>query len=209
LKVLDCRLLTSASNSAAYPRGGLPEVAFLGRSNVGKSSLLNQLLGRGLARTSRTPGRTQQAHFYSVNDTVLFVDLPGYGYARAPTKVRVELAGIIETYLSARRPLAVAVMIIDSRHDPSELDMGMYKWLGNEGIPIQIVGTKIDKLSRQQQHASLSRTGRIMCLSGREDIIPFSSETGEGKRELWQAIDNRIASLRSQAPASPTAGPRT
>jgi len=198
LKVLDCRLLTGASRSSEYPRGGLPEVAFLGRSNVGKSSLINRLLGRSLARTSRTPGRTQQAHFYSVNDAVLFVDLPGYGYARVPAKVKAELAGIIETYLTARRPLAVAVLIVDARHEPSDLDLEMSRWLGGEGLPFQIVSTKMDKLSNNQRHASLSRTRR---LSGREDIIPFSSQTGEGKRELWQAIDNRIASLRTTGTA--------
>ena len=186
--------------SSGYPRGGLPEVVFLGRSNVGKSSLINKLLGRSLARTSRTPGRTQQAHFYSVNDAALFVDLPGYGYARVPAKVKTELAAIIETYLTARRPLALAVLIVDSRHEPSELDLEMNTWMGNEGFAVQIVSTKVDKLSGNDRKASLTRVAR---LTGREDIIPFSSQTGEGKRELWQAIDSRIASLRSRAQASP------
>ena len=206
MKVLSCRLLTSATSSSGYPREGLPEIAFLGRSNVGKSSLINALLGKSLARTSRTPGRTQQAHFYSVNDAVLFVDLPGYGYARAPAKVRAELAGIIESYLTARRPLGVAVQIIDSRHEPSDLDMEIFEWMGKESLPVQVVSTKMDKLSRQQQLVSLSRSRHLL---GRTDIIPFSSETGEGKRELWQAIDNRIESLRSRATASPAGDPRT
>ena len=137
---------------------------------------------------------------------MLFVDLPGYGYARAPVKVRSELARIIEEYLSARRPLAVAVQLVDSRHEPSELDMGMFQWLGSHAIPVQVVGTKADKLSRHERHASVSRIGRLM---GRGDIIPFSSGTGEGKRELWQAIDTRIASLMSRAADSPTADPTT
>ena len=179
---------------------------FLGRSNVGKSSLLNSLLGRQLARTSRTPGRTQHAHFYSVNDAVLFVDLPGYGYARVPARVKAELAEIIETYLTSRRPLAVAVLIVDSRHGPSDLDLEMNTWVSNEGFAVQIVSTKMDKLSGNGRQASLSRSRH---LTGREDIIPFSSETGEGKRELWQAIDNRIASLRSRVPATPIESPLT
>jgi GTP-binding protein len=135
-----------------------------------------------------------------LNDTVLFVDMPGYGYAKVPAKVKSELAAIIETYLTARRPLAVAVLIVDSRHAPSDLDLEMNTWMGNEGLPVQIVSTKVDKLSGNDRKASLARAGR---LTGREDIIPFSSQTGEGKRELWQAIDSRIATQRSQVQASP------
>ncbi|HEY3175884.1 MAG TPA: ribosome biogenesis GTP-binding protein YihA/YsxC [Candidatus Polarisedimenticolia bacterium] len=198
--------MTGAQHGGDYPRGGLPEVAFLGRSNVGKSSLINALTGRDLARVSRTPGRTQQAHFYSVNEVALFVDLPGYGYAKAPARIRDELARIIEGYLTARRPLALAVLLLDSRHEPSEQDQGMNRWLVGEGVPTQVVSTKTDKLSRREQIASLSGAGSLL---GREHIISFSSRTGEGKRELWQVIDSRIESLRSRAPASPTEGPRT
>jgi len=192
LRVVDCRLLTGARSRSEFPRGGLPEIAFLGRSNVGKSSLLNSLTGRKLARTSRTPGRTQRAHFYEVNNAALLVDLPGYGYARAPARVRQELIEIIESYLTERRPLAVAILIIDSRHEPTELDRNMNQWLDERGIPVQVVSTKIDKLTRDQRNRSLSRSRSVL---GRETIIPYSSETGEGKRELWQAIDNRMKSL--------------
>jgi len=205
LRITNCRFLTFARSGSEYPRGCLPEIAFLGRSNVGKSSLINALVGRkGMARTSGTPGLTQQAHFYSINESVLFVDLPGYGYARAPAGVRDALAGIIESYLSAGRPLALAVLILDSRHQPAEMDLGMNAWLGERGLPIQIVGNKIDKLSRGERHESLSRLRRIMR---REDIIPFSSANGEGKRELWQAIDHQIALLRSRALDARTGGP--
>jgi GTP-binding protein len=178
-------------------------VAFLGRSNVGKSSLLNALVGRKLARVSGTPGRTQQAHFYSINDALLLVDLPGYGYAKVPARMRAELVEVIEQYLGAPRPLALAVLIVDSRHEPSELDRGMNAWIRSRDLPLQIVSTKMDKLSRQERRRSLERTGRVL---ERDNIIPFSSETGEGKRELWQAIDSRIA-LRSRTPASPPDGP--
>lgn len=163
---------------------------------------MNTLTGvRGLARTSRTPGRTQQAHFYSVNDIALFVDLPGYGYAKAPAAVREQLAQVIETYLTARRPLALAVLITDSRREPTGRDIEICRWLEDNELPSLVVNTKIDKLSRQERSVSLSRGRRVLQ---REDIIPFSSTTGEGKRELWQAIDHRIDLLRSRAAATPT-----
>ena len=202
MRITDCRFIAGASRSDDYPRGGLPEVAFLGRSNVGKSSLLNALTGRRLARVSGTPGRTQQAHFYLVNDGLILVDLPGYGYAKAPPRVREELARIIETYLEASRPLALAVLIVDARHEPSGQDQGMNAWMRSRDLPVQVVSTKMDKLSRQERRLSLDRGRRIL---ERENIIPFSSETGEGKRELWQAIDSRIG-LRGRTPASPTGG---
>jgi len=205
LRITDCRFLTGAKRRSEYPRAGLPEVAFLGRSNVGKSSLLNSLTGRKLTRVSRTPGRTQQANFYSINDAALLVDLPGYGYAKVPARVRTELVEIIESYLTAGRPLAVAVLIVDSRHEPSDLDLKMNAWLKTGGHPVQVVCTKIDKLSRQERSRSVTRCRRLM---GHEVIIPFSSETGEGKRELWQVIDNQIASLTSRAPASAADDPQ-
>lgn len=190
MRVTDCRFQTGATDTSGFPREGLPEVAFLGRSNVGKSSLINTLTGRrGLARTSGTPGRTQQAHFYRLNDTILFVDLPGYGYARAPEAVRRQLAETIENYLSAARPLALLVLILDARHDPSTQDVEMHRWLEGRGLPCQIVGTKVDKLSSRQRSEVAARSRKAL---GREDIILFSSTTGEGKKELWQAIEHRI-----------------
>lgn len=159
-----------------------------------------------MARVSRTPGRTQQAHFYRVNESFLFVDLPGYGYAKAPVAVRRELAQVIENYLSAKRPTALVVQIIDPRHAPSALDLEMNKWMVGQGLPIRIVCSKIDKLSRREQQTSLLRAQSLLS---QENIIPFSSETGEGKRELWQVIDNQIASLKGRAPVIPTGGQPT
>jgi GTP-binding protein len=204
LRITDCRFLTGARHRSEYPRADLPEIAFLGRSNVGKSSLINSLTGRKLTRVSKTPGRTQQANFYSINDVALLVDLPGYGYAKVPARVRAELVEIIESYLTAGRPLAVAVLIVDSRHEPSDLDLKMNGWLKAGGHPVQVVCTKVDKLSRQERSRSVTRCRRLM---GHDVIIPFSSETGEGKRELWQAIDNQIASLTSRAPGSAAGDP--
>jgi GTP-binding protein len=191
LRITDSRFQTGATEASGFPKEGLPEVAFLGRSNVGKSSLINALIGRkGLARTSSTPGRTQQAHFYRLNDTILFVDLPGYGYAKAPVAVRRRLAETIESYLTASRPLALLVMILDARHEPTQQDVEMYRWIEGHGLPCQLVGTKVDKLSRPQRQEALQRSLKAL---GRQDVLLFSSTTGEGKKELWQAIDHRIA----------------
>ena len=176
-----------------YPASRLPEVAFLGRSNVGKSSLINSLTGTTLARVSGTPGRTQAAHFYEIGGRAIFVDLPGYGYAKAPPRVRGMLVEIIETYLTAGRRLAMAALIVDARHEPSEQDRTMNEWLAGRGLPVRIVSNKVDKLSRSERNASMSRSRRLL---GREDIIPFSSETGEGVGGLWQAIESSIATLQ-------------
>lgn len=166
-------------------------MAFLGRSNVGKSSLINSLLGTsGLARVSRTPGRTQQVHFYLINEALFFVDLPGYGYARAPAAVRERLAGLIEEYLSGRDRLALAFMLVDSRHDPMEADIGLSRWLLARGLPFQVVLTKIDKLSRGAWERTRTRAREAL---GAENVVIHSSKTGEGRKELWQIIDHRIA----------------
>ncbi len=207
MRVINCRFLTSARVGSEYPRTGLPEIAFLGRSNVGKSSLINALTGRkALARTSRTPGRTQRAHFYSINDKTIFVDLPGYGFARVPGRVKAELAEVIESYLNARRPLALAVLLVDSRHEPTDLDLWMNGFLEERRLPVHVVGTKVDKLARGQRQMSIERIRRRL---GQGQVLPFSSATGEGKRELWQIIDHRIGTRTETPPASPARSPLT
>lgn len=160
---------------------------------MGKSSLINSLTGTRLARVSGTPGRTQQAHFYEVGRRAIFVDLPGYGFAKAPPRIRGTLIEIIETYLTAGRPLALAALIVDARHAPSDQDCTMNEWLSGRGLPVRIVSNKVDKLTRSERSASLARTRRML---GREDIIPFSSETGEGLGGLWQAIESSIVMLQ-------------
>ena len=160
---------------------------------MGKSSLINSLTGTKLARTSKTPGRTQQAHFYQVGDRAIFVDLPGYGFAKVPARIRGTLLEIIETYLTAGRPLALAALVVDARHEPSEQDRTMNEWLTRQGLPVRVVSNKVDKLSRAERSASLARSQRLL---GREDIIPFSSETGEGVGVLWQAIESSLVTLK-------------
>jgi GTP-binding protein len=193
LRIQDCRYIAGATTRSEYPASSLPEVVFLGRSNVGKSSLINSLTGTRLARVSGTPGRTQRAHFYEVGRRVLFVDLPGYGYAKVPARMRGALLEIIETYLNAGRPLALAALVVDARHAPSDQDCTMNEWLAGRGLPVRIVSNKVDKLSRAERSASLAQSRRLL---GREDIIPFSSETGEGVGGLWQAIDSSIVRLK-------------
>jgi GTP-binding protein len=190
MKVASFGFHIGAAHRSQFPAGDRPEVAFLGRSNVGKSSLINNLLGSSrLAKVSRTPGRTQQVNFFLVNEAFFFVDLPGYGYARAPAEVRERLAELIEEYLEGTDRLAVAFMLVDSRHDPMEADVALSRWLRARGLPFQVVLTKIDKLSRGVWERSRARASREL---GAENVVIHSSKTGEGRKELWQIIDHRI-----------------
>lgn len=182
-----------ASAGGWRPPAELPEIAFAGRSNVGKSSLLNRLVHRKkFARVSNTPGRTREVNFFKVNGSFLLVDLPGYGYARVSKERRAEWRPMIESYLRSTDQLRGVVQLLDSRHDPSPDDMQMLEYLGELGVPTIIVLTKIDKLSpkeRQQQR------DRIATAVGAEDdqIIAFSATTGEGRNELAEAIEIVLA----------------
>ncbi|HXI03452.1 MAG TPA: ribosome biogenesis GTP-binding protein YihA/YsxC [Candidatus Saccharimonadales bacterium] len=183
-------MYASATRRPQFPIDRRSEVAFLGRSNVGKSSLINSLLGGPrVARVSGTPGRTQQANFYLVDDAFFVVDLPGYGYARAPVRVRERLPEIIEAYLTGRERLAVAVMLVDSRHEPMQADLAMGAWLRAEGLPVQLVLTKIDKLPRGRWRQVQQRAAKAF---GMDNAIVYSSVTGEGRKTLWQIVRRRI-----------------
>jgi GTP-binding protein len=186
VKAHKCRLLATAAGRSQFPIDRRSEVAFLGRSNVGKSSLINSLLGGpAVARVSGSPGRTQQVFFYLVDDAFFVVDLPGYGYARAPLRVRSTLPVLIEEYLTGRERLAVAVLLVDSRHEPMEADLAMGAWLRSEGHPIQLVLTKIDKLSRGRWKQAQRRAAEAFDV---ENVLIHSSKTGEGRKELWQIV---------------------
>jgi GTP-binding protein len=167
-----------------------PEIAFLGRSNVGKSSLINSLVGKkGLAKTSNTPGRTQSINFFLINDAFYFVDLPGYGFAKVPGKMRQSWSKMAEEYLKNRQQLKLLIQLVDSRHDPSELDKTLNEWLIFYRKPHIIVATKIDKLSSNDLKKSLTKIERAFTKS---KIIPYSSVTGEGKKAVWQEIKAAI-----------------
>jgi len=182
-----------------YPPERLPEIAFLGRSNVGKSSLINSLLGRKkLAATSKSPGKTREIAWYRLSGAAgacFFVDLPGYGYAKVPQKIRQEVwAQLIDTYLLSDRPLAVAIQLLDIRRGkPTDLDEQMIHWLREVGVPHIFALTKSDKLKRGPRAQAAQEFAEILGTSEEDAPVPFSAVTAEGKRELWSLIDRRLA----------------
>jgi len=183
LKPLALEFDRSAVSPASLPEGLHPEIALLGRSNVGKSSLLNCLAGRkGLARTSNTPGRTQALNFYNSRNFVI-VDLPGYGYAKVPESVRRNWRKLIEGYLVKRLSLSAAVLILDARRTPSELDLLMLQWLKRREIEYVVVVTKTDKMKRGELSRSLMTIGRELDLAG-DCVVSFSAKTGLGKDRM-------------------------
>lgn len=189
MKIKQAELKASAYGLEQFPGWEIPEISFLGRSNVGKSSLINKLIGRkNLARTSSTPGKTRGLYFYLLNGKICFVDLPGYGYAKVSKKERQRWAPIIEEYLETRGNLYGCVHLIDCRHEPTEDDMLMAEWLRVHSIPRVNVATKADKLSR----GALARQTRVirsrLGLFEEELLVLFSARTGSGRDQLWKAI---------------------
>ena len=183
--------IIGAARREQFPSEGLPEIAFLGRSNVGKSSLLNCLLGGSekgtgqAARTSSKPGCTRLIHFYRVEKRVQFVDLPGYGYAQVPRATAAGWKHLIESYLSGRRSLVLSILLLDARRGWMEKDLDLKCWLEFHGRRYLVVATKTDKLNQSELHHGLAAIRRE--LSGGEPV-PFSAVTGRGVREIWQAI---------------------
>lgn len=190
MKITSTEFIKSAFEESQWPRDALPEVAFLGRSNVGKSSLINSLLGvRGLARTSGTPGRTQALNFFLINRRFRFVDLPGYGYARAPKNVREGWGEMATDYLAKRASLVLSIQIVDARHDPSKLDLQLDEWLSAHEKPRIVVATKSDKLSQNELRKSLKGIeGALQA----ERVIAYSAQTGRGRDALWRTIEEAI-----------------
>jgi len=191
MRVARAEFIKSAFERSHWPHDKRPEIAFLGRSNVGKSSLINSLLGRkGLARTSNTPGRTQSINFFLINESITFADLPGYGYAKVPKTMRQEWGKMAEQYLSEREELALGIQLVDSRHEPTKLDKQLHEWLRFNGKPSIIVATKADKLSSNQLRKNISAIEND--LSG-TPVIAYSSVTGNGRDLLWRAINSAVA----------------
>jgi GTP-binding protein len=193
MKVASVEFVKSATRPSHYPDGTLPEVAFAGRSNVGKSSLINTLVQRkGLARTSNTPGRTQLINFFTVNGRFSLVDLPGYGFAKVPLAVKKNWGPMVEAYLKERDVLRLVVLILDIRREPSEGDLTLLRWLELYRTPVLCVLTKTDKLSRGQ---AAIRRRRIEETPGIPPDLPpllFSARTGDGREAVWKAIEEYL-----------------
>ena len=192
MKIQSAEFLKSAFRRDDYPTGSYPEVAFAGRSNVGKSSLINTLVNsKGLARTSSSPGKTQSINFYLVNRSLCLVDLPGYGYAKVPHQVRKRWSPLIEDYCRNRKNLRGVVVIIDARTGPTPLDLFLIQWLRDLSMPALIAMTKTDKLSKNKMAQALRQTAEALSIDP-EQIFLFSSHTGAGKKELLQRITSII-----------------
>ena len=193
MKIHSADFVKSAMKLVDCPPDGRPEIAFAGRSNVGKSSLLNALLNRkSLAKTSKTPGKTRTLNYFDINGRLYFVDLPGYGYAKAPKELQATWGKAITEYLGKRRTLRLVVHLVDARHDPTERDHELLSLLDVYERPVLITATKMDKLKKSQRHAALDRLRRGFELDEDALIIPFSSLTGEGIRPLWEVIEEVI-----------------
>lgn len=190
MQVKQCALKYIGTNFSHYPMDGKPEIAFAGKSNVGKSTLINAILGRrALARTSSQPGKTRTINFYDVNDIMYVVDLPGYGYAKAPKTEIAKWGEMIEDYLERREELRAIILLIDIRHEPGKNDIMMYDWLKHYGYDIIIAATKSDKINRSQIQKQLSLIKKTLKLQPGDVLIPFSGEKKTGVEELWAEIE--------------------
>lgn len=192
--VKSAELETVCGITSKLPDNDLPEIAFAGKSNVGKSSLINGLLKRkSLARTSAQPGKTQTINFYNVNKNLYFVDLPGYGYAKVSVEIRAKWGKMIERYLHGSPQLKKVFLLIDIRHVPSENDCMMYDWIVDNGYEPVIICTKLDKIKRSQVQKNLKLIREKLDLVPGTTMIPFSAQTKQGRDEIWNLIEETLA----------------
>ena len=192
-------LETVCGITSRLPDSPYPEIAFAGKSNVGKSSLINALMNRrSLARTSSQPGKTQTINFYNINDAFYYVDLPGYGYAKVPVEEKVRWGKMIERYLQSSSMLKCLFLLIDIRHEPSANDKLMYDWIRERGYSPVIVATKVDKLNRSQVQRHVKQVREGLGLGEKGTVIPFSSVTKQGRAELWELIE-KVTKMEEQA----------
>jgi GTP-binding protein len=195
MKISSTEFIKSAFEESHWPINPMPEIAFIGRSNVGKSSLINSLLGvKGLARTSSTPGRTQSLNFFLINKNFRFVDLPGYGYARVPKGIRSTWGEMATKFLANRNELVLSISIVDSRHEPTNLDLQLHEWLQHNQKPHLTIATKSDKLSQNDLRKNIQRAKSVL---GTDRIVAYSSATGKGRDEVWRIIEQQIKAIGS------------
>jgi GTP-binding protein len=193
MKILSAEFIISAAAPKQFPTDNKPQIALAGRSNVGKSSIINALLHRkNLVKTSVTPGKTQLVNFFLINEKFYFVDLPGYGYARVPQAVTEAWAPMIEGYLKDSLTLAAVVVLLDSRRMPDERDIRLTAWLRQNNIPVVYALTKIDKLNRQEKDRARRDIGSLLGIT--EELVLTSAKGGQGIKELWGEIRNRLES---------------
>ena len=186
-------LETVCGVTSRLPENELPEFAFAGKSNVGKSSLINALMNRkAYARTSSQPGKTQTINFYNINNAFYYVDLPGYGYAKVSLEAKEKWGKMIERYLSRSRMLKMVILLVDIRHDPSANDKSMYDWIVYNGYHPVIIATKLDKINRSQvaKHTKAIRQG--LGMAPEDILIPFSAETKQGREEIWELLEGKL-----------------
>lgn len=198
--IKNVELETVCGITSTLPENTLPEVAFAGKSNVGKSSLINALMNRkSLARTSSQPGKTQTINFYNINKEIYFVDLPGYGYAKVSEAIKAKWGTMIERYLHTSAQLRLVFLLIDIRHEPSGNDKHMYSWIVDQGFNPVIIATKLDKLNRSQvqKHVKQIRVG--LNVTEGTPIIPFSSVTKQGRDEIWELIETYALDYEEEA----------
>lgn len=199
MDVQNVRLEAVGVKFEQFPETGYPEIAFAGRSNVGKSSLINGLINRkALARTSGQPGKTQTVNFYNVEEQLYFVDLPGYGYARTSKSNRESWGKMIEYYLNRRQTLGMIMLLVDIRHKPNENDQLMMSYIRNSGLEPLVIATKADKLKRSQVVKHVKVIADTLKLESTDQVIPFSSMTKQGKDEIWEEIDEWLQWISEQ-----------
>ena len=199
MKIVSAEFLTGAVSCKQYPDSVCPELAFVGRSNVGKSSLINSLLNRkNLVKTSQTPGKTQEINFFKINNNFIFADLPGYGFAKVPQIVRKHWKKMIEDYLLKRETLLAVIFIIDMRRNPSPLDIDLKTWLETHDIEYLLIATKMDKLSQSEASKQVKKLNVAYFNEGEDKLLVYSSKSGRGRKELWQKITNRIETCKQE-----------
>lgn len=188
----ECNLVISAASKEQWPESDLPEIVLAGRSNVGKSSFINTMVNRKkLAYVGNTPGKTRLLNFFNLDDQLMFVDVPGYGYANISQKQLVQFGEMMEDYFSGRAQKKGLVMLVDARHNPSEDDLSMMEYARYYDIPVIVIATKIDKVKNSQRGKCLRAIAEDLQIE-KEQLIPFSSETKEGLKKAWDAIDQMI-----------------
>lgn len=190
MKVTSSDIVISAVKPEQYPSSLIPEFALAGRSNVGKSSFINKMINRkSLARTSSKPGKTQTLNFYIINDALHFVDVPGYGYAKVSKTERAAWGKMIEKYFTSREQLRAALLIVDLRHPPTKDDVAMYEFLKHYDLPCIVIATKADKIPKGKWQKHLKITRETLGLDKEDELLLFSSETGEGKDQVWAVLN--------------------